>query len=82
MKKTVGTPDRVLRVVLAIGAVIGAAIVGFATIAGIVLLVVAAILALTAASRMCPLYSVLRINTCPRNAGGTALPDRVHHRAA
>jgi hypothetical protein len=82
MKKTVGTPDRALRVVLAIGAVIGAGIIGFVTIAGIVLLAVAAILLLTAASRMCPLYSALRISTCPRDAGGTALRDRVHHRAA
>jgi hypothetical protein len=82
MNRTVGSPDRVIRIVLAIGAVIGAAVVGFTTVAGIVLLIVAAVLLLTAMSRMCPLYSMLRISTRPRNADDAARPGRVHHRAA
>jgi hypothetical protein len=82
MKKTVGSPDRVVRVVLAIGAVIGAGIVGFTAVGGIVLLAVAAIMLLTAMSSLCPLYSMLRISTRPRSADSMAHPRRVHHRAA
>jgi hypothetical protein len=38
-------------------------VLGFSTGRGIVLLAVAAVMALTAASRLCPLYSMLGIRT-------------------
>jgi len=64
MHKTVGKSDRALRGVLAIGAVVGSAVVGFSSGWGIVLLVVAAIMALTGASGYCPAYSLIGVNTC------------------
>lgn len=63
MKKTVGTTDRVLRILVAAGAVAGSGVLGFSTGWGIVLLVVAAIMVVTAASSYCPLYSLLGIHT-------------------
>lgn len=63
MQKTVGKTDRALRVLLAAGAVAGSGVLGFSTAWGIVLLVVAAILAMTALSGYCPIYSLLGINT-------------------
>lgn len=81
MNKTVGSPDRMVRVVLAIGAVTGAGIVGFTTIGGIVLLAVAAIMLVTAMTSVCPLYSMLRINTRRRGADTVTRPGPVHHRA-
>lgn len=63
MKKTVGRTDRALRVALAVGAVVVSGLIGFASAWGIVLLVVAAILVVTAMSGYCPLYSILGIRT-------------------
>jgi hypothetical protein len=63
MRKTVGTADRVVRIVVAVGSLIGSAVVGFATGWGIVLLVVAGILVVTGVSGYCPAYSVLGIDT-------------------
>lgn len=69
MRKTVGTTDRVARVVVAAGSVVGSAVVGFASGWGIVLLVVAGILVVTGASGYCPLYSLLGIETTGSGAG-------------
>ena len=63
MKKTVGTLDKVIRVVVAIAAGIVAFSVGASTAWGIVLLVVALILLVTGLSGYCPIYSALKINT-------------------
>jgi hypothetical protein len=63
MKKTVGTVDRVVRGVVAAGALVGAGVLGFSSGWGIVLLVVAAVAAATGASGYCPLYSLLGIDT-------------------
>jgi len=63
MKKTVGNLDRIVRVVLAAGAVAGAGVLGFTTGWGVLLLVVAAILLLTGTSAYCPAYSVLHVST-------------------
>jgi hypothetical protein len=82
MKKTVGTPDRALRVVLAAGAVAGAGAVGFTSAGGIVLLAAATIMLLTAATSMCPLYSLLRVSTRRRGVGDAARPGPGHQRAA
>ena len=65
MKKNMGTADRIIRITAAIviavlyftGTVIGAL--------GIVLLVLSGILVLTSLIGLCPLYSLLGMNTCP-----------------
>jgi len=72
MKKTVGTSDRVLRGVLAVGAVIGAGVVGFTSGWGVVLLIVAAVMAVTGASGYCPAYSILHVNTLSRGKADDA----------
>jgi fatty acid desaturase len=73
MKRNEGTIDRVLRVVVAIAAVAGAAALGFASVWGIVLLVVAGVMAVTAAVGFCPLYAVFGISSCPVR---TQVPER------
>lgn len=64
MTTNTGTADRAIRVAVALVAVIAAWLIGFGSIAGIVLLVVAAIMLVTAAVGFCPLYRVFGINTC------------------
>ncbi len=71
MKKNMATADRALRGVVAAGAVAGSGVLGFSTAWGVVLLAVAAIMAVTAASGYCPLYSLLGIRTLgPHKAEG------------
>ena len=83
MHKTVGKTDRALRGVLAIGAVVGSVVVGFSSGWGIVLLVVAAIAALTGASGYCPAYSLTGVNTCGDNQPQVGNEGRSHlHQAA
>ncbi len=65
MTRNEGTLDRVLRLVLAVAALAGALAAGPGTVAGVVLLVVAAVLALTAATGFCPLYRLVGLSTCP-----------------
>lgn len=74
MNINVGTTDKSVRTL--IGAIAG--MVSLAILAGQldapalaspVLGVVALIMLGTAATRSCPVYSVLGMNTCPRNAG-------------
>jgi dienelactone hydrolase len=69
MKKNMGTIDRSLRVLVAAGAVAGSGVLGFSTAGGIVLLVVAAVMAATSASGFCPLYTLVGIRT---TGGGDA----------
>ncbi len=57
--------DRVLRLVGAVIAVAVALAVGAGSVGGIVLLVVGAVLLVTAAVGFCPLYRVLGLSTCP-----------------
>jgi hypothetical protein len=66
------TTDRVLRVVLAAVAIVGAVVVGAGSTVGIVLLVVAGVLLLTAATGFCPLYRVFGVSTCRVPAGSTS----------
>lgn len=83
MNKTVGNTDRALRGVLAVGAVIGSGVVGFASGWGIVLLAVAAIMAVTGASGYCPLYSLLGLSTREEDKTGAEHGGVFHlHRAA
>jgi hypothetical protein len=68
MKQNVGTADRLIRgFVVAPGALVWAALVGWTTVWGIVALVVAGIMLITAAVGFCPLYAVLGIDTARRS---------------
>jgi len=55
--------DRIIRVVIAIAAVVGAAALGFGTVGAWILLVVAAIMLVTAVTGFCPLYRVFGLST-------------------
>ncbi len=63
MAHNVGNADRVVRTVLGLGAVVWAFSIGVASAVGIVLLVLAAVLLVTAAIGFCPLYRLLGIRT-------------------
>jgi hypothetical protein len=66
MQRNMGKADRVIRgFILAPAGVIVAALVGFGTGLGIVALVVAANMLVTALVGWCPLYSLLGVSTCP-----------------
>ncbi|MCC6395910.1 MAG: DUF2892 domain-containing protein [Bacteroidetes bacterium] len=68
MVKNLGTPDRIVRSLLAVGAAI-AIISGAVTgTAAIVLGVIAAVLLLTSLVSFCPLYAPFRISTAPKGA--------------
>lgn len=82
MKRTVGYQDRIVRGMLAVGAIVGAYVVGFSAAWGIVLLVAAVIMVVTGATARCPLYSLLGISTCPREDKGTEVRGTHHLRHA
>lgn len=63
MKQNVGRVDRFVRAGLAVLFVVAAGAVGFGSIGGIVLLVLAAMMAVTSAVAFCPLYGPLKIST-------------------
>ncbi len=63
MPKNVGNTDKVIRIVLAAVAAVLAFVVGAGSVGGILLLVVAAVLLVTALVGTCPLYLPFRINT-------------------
>ncbi|WP_298210626.1 DUF2892 domain-containing protein [Ferrimicrobium sp.] len=63
MKKTVGTADRVIRIVIAAVAIVLAFVVGASSAWGIILFIVAAVMVVTGSSAYCPLYSMAKINT-------------------
>jgi len=65
MSTNEGPIDRLVRVVAGVVAVVGALVVGPASVLGIALFVVAAVLIVTAAVGFCPLYRLVGINTCP-----------------
>ncbi len=64
MKTNIGNTDKIVRLVIALilGGLYFAEIVTGTL--GIVLLVIAAIMVLTALSGFCPLYALLGMNTC------------------
>lgn len=64
MKVNVGSTDRVVRLSLAVVALIGAYLVGFGSGLGIVLLVIAALMLVTGLVRFCPVYRLIGTNTC------------------
>jgi hypothetical protein len=65
MKTNEGTIDRIIRAVVGVAALLGAFAIGSGSVAFVLLLVVGAILLVTAAVGFCPLYRVFGINTCP-----------------
>lgn len=64
MTANVGPTDKVLRLVLALAAVVGAYLAGMSSLLGIVLLIVGAVLGVTVLTGFCPLYRVLGMSTC------------------
>ena len=71
MTRNEGNLDRIIRVVIAIAAIAGAWAVGFGSVLGIVLAVVAVVMLVTAAVGFCPLYRVFGLSTCPVNTSTT-----------
>lgn len=63
MKKNMGNPDRIIRIIIAALLVTGAGLAGFGSIAGIILLVLAAVMLVTSALGFCPLYVPFRFST-------------------
>ena len=58
-----GLVDRILRLTIAMGALLAGLALGFGSTVGIVFLAVAAIMFLTGAVGFCPLYRIFGINT-------------------
>jgi Inner membrane protein YgaP-like, transmembrane domain len=82
MKLNVASPDRIVRTVLGIGAVVWAAALGWTSLGGILLIVVGAVLLVTAAVGFCPLYYVFKFSTRSASDGGFdahKLEDSVRH---
>ncbi|MDB2656619.1 DUF2892 domain-containing protein [Crocinitomicaceae bacterium] len=65
MKVNLGLADRVIRLLIAVAAVILFYAGVTSGILGITLIVVGAILALTSLISFCPIYAVFGIKTCP-----------------
>jgi hypothetical protein len=68
MNANVGTADRLIRLVLAALAAVIAVSVGASSGLGLLLLVVAGVLVVTAAVGFCPLYRLVGKSTCPAEA--------------
>lgn len=64
MTRNVGPADRIIRLAVAVLAVVGAIAVGADTLGGIVLFLVAAIMLVTSVLGTCPLYRLIGVNTC------------------
>jgi hypothetical protein len=65
MTRNEGNTDRVVRLVVGVVATGAAFAVGAGSALGIALLVVAAIMVVTAATGFCPLYRIFGFSTCP-----------------
>ena len=65
MNANVGSTDKVIRLVLALVAVVVAFATGVSSALGIVLLVLGVVLAVTALTGFCPIYRVLGMSTGP-----------------
>jgi hypothetical protein len=63
-----GVLDRALRITVGLLALVAGLALGATSVAGIVLLVVAAIMFLTGVVGFCPLYKIFRINTAARRS--------------
>jgi hypothetical protein len=65
MNANVGSTDKMVRVVLALAALVFAFVIGIGSAVGVVLLAAGVVLAATALTGFCPLYRVLGMSTCP-----------------
>ena len=65
MIRNMGTADRTVRVVIGVAAVAVSLLVGWASVVGILLLVVAGVMFVTAAVGYCPTYQLINISTNP-----------------
>jgi hypothetical protein len=63
MKKTVGSADKVIRIVLGLVLLIIAFAVSVGQVLQVILIIVGLIALLTAVTGLCPLYNLLRIST-------------------
>lgn len=66
MQINVGTPDRIIRLILGIALLLWAWLGSLSTLWFWVALVVGLVLVVTAVLRFCPAYAVLGASTCPR----------------
>lgn len=64
MERNTSGLDRIVRVIIAIVAFVGAAAIGFGSVGAWILLLVAAIMLVTAAIGFCPLYRIFGVSTC------------------
>ena len=65
MKKNMGSPDRIIRLLLAVVFAVLYFTNTVTGIAGIILLVLGAVFVLTSFVSFCPLYTIFGISTCP-----------------
>ena len=79
MKTNESSIDRLIRVGIAVVAVIVAIFVGPASVVGIVLFVVAVVMLVTADVGVCPLYRLFGISTCPVQRDEAPTPEPVAH---
>jgi Protein of unknown function (DUF2892) len=68
MKQNLGGIDRIVRIVLAVLLAAGAGMVGFGSVGGIILLVLAVVMLVTSAVGFCPLYAPFKFSTKHRPA--------------
>lgn len=63
MKQNLGATDRIVRIVLAAILAVAAWMLGFTSIGGVILLVLAAVMLITSGVGFCPLYAPFRFST-------------------
>ena len=63
MKLNMGNTDRIVRPIIAALLAIGAWMLGFGSVGGIILLILAAVMLITSAVGFCPLYAPFKFST-------------------
>ncbi|HSC50237.1 MAG TPA: DUF2892 domain-containing protein [Gaiellaceae bacterium] len=63
MSKNMSNLDRAVRALIAVAALVAAIVIGAGSVAGIVLLVVTAVMGVTATVGFCPLYALFHFDT-------------------
>lgn len=71
MRLNVGGTDRVIRLVGAAALIAGGVLWGPMGVGPVILYVLAGVFAMTSLVGLCPIYSLLGINTCPRKASAS-----------
>lgn len=67
MKKNMGLADKVIRIVIAVIFILSYTMGWVKGTIGIVLLILSVVFILTSFISFCPLYTLLGINTCPKD---------------